>query len=690
MRTTTTELVTTKFKSAARKAIFAIVFFILSYLFLFALSVGLVVLCGCLGVAIMSAGVGFITLILGIGLICLGFIVFFFLIKFVFKKHKMDRSHLIELSEEDAPLLYSEIRDIVGKVQTSFPKKIYLSHEVNASVFYDSTFLSMIFPVKKNLQIGMALINTTSKAELKAILAHEFGHFSQRSMKVGSYVYTVNQIIYNMLYDNEGYGNVVQSFANVSSYFSLFAVLGIKIIQGIQWILRKLYDVVNLQHLELSREMEFHADAIAASTMGSTTFVSSLMRLELSSNSLDKVLSYYEQKITTNVRPVNIYPQQRYVMDTWAKDTDVDFVNGLPHVTMEYLNRYNKSKLIIRNQWASHPNIEDRVEAILAGNFQTGEDDGTPAITLFNDADKLQSNITNMLFAHVTYNGEQHLQPMEEFVSEYSKELTKRSFPKIFNGYYNSYNPTAVKPDDTADRKVLVHFDTLYSSDKIDAIHVSFSLEADINTLKQIQTEETAIKSFEYDGVKYQKEDIAELLPKLEQELSSIKTSLSFNDTSIFTYFEQLALAHNRADTYLAKYKDFFAFDKQYDDLISTYNKVANETQFIAHVNPIAEINHNLTEFKNTEAQLKGQMNSLFALTYVAIDDDSKEKMNAYVNNEKLLYFLDDSYNDSDLEILFDAVNAFRRTLDENYFRLKKILLNEMESLHSESQKISA
>jgi len=38
----------------------------------------------------------------------------------------------------------------------------------------------MFLPVKKNLQIGMALVNSVTVTEFKAILAHEFGHFSQK------------------------------------------------------------------------------------------------------------------------------------------------------------------------------------------------------------------------------------------------------------------------------------------------------------------------------------------------------------------------------------------------------------------------------------------------------------------------------------------------------------------------------
>ena len=50
--------------------------------------------------------------------------------------------------------LFSLIEEIVVKVNTDFPKKIYLSTEVNAAVFYDSSFWSMFFPIKKNLLIS--------------------------------------------------------------------------------------------------------------------------------------------------------------------------------------------------------------------------------------------------------------------------------------------------------------------------------------------------------------------------------------------------------------------------------------------------------------------------------------------------------------------------------------------------------
>jgi Zn-dependent protease with chaperone function len=37
----------------------------------------------------------------------------------------------------------------------------------------------MFLPIKKNLQIGLGLVNSLNVSEFKAVMAHEFGHFTQ-------------------------------------------------------------------------------------------------------------------------------------------------------------------------------------------------------------------------------------------------------------------------------------------------------------------------------------------------------------------------------------------------------------------------------------------------------------------------------------------------------------------------------
>jgi Zn-dependent protease with chaperone function len=436
------------FRRAAKKAILSIVLFVVSYIVLLTLSIGLVFLCGWLGILVMSLVVNVATIGLGVGSIAMGIIIFIFLIKFVFKKHVVDRSHLVELEESDAPMLYEDIRKLVDQVHTTFPKRIYLSHEVNAAVFYDSTFLSMFFPVKKNLQIGLALVNSVTRAELKSILAHEFGHFSQKSMKVGSYVYSVNQIIFNLVAENEDFHNTIQGFGRISNYFVIFTFLGLKIITGIQWLLKKLYGIVNINHLGLSRQMEFHADAVAAGTVGTAVFKNALLRLDLANNAYDQVLSYYDQKIPENIRPLNVYPQQFFVMNFFAKEANIDIVNNFPKVTLANRNRYNRSKLVIKDQWASHPSTEDRIEAIEAYHFEEGNDDGAPATGYFKDIAALQSKVTTVLFSHVNFNGNPVADNFDQFTEGFLANRKGIKFPTLFNGYYDNHNP--IKIDLTA------------------------------------------------------------------------------------------------------------------------------------------------------------------------------------------------------------------------------------------------
>jgi Zn-dependent protease with chaperone function len=316
-------------------AIFSIIFFVFIYLFLIAFGFLLIVLSYNITIALLNFHTGYITLLIGLGLIGMSVMVTIFLLKFIFSKHNTDRSHLIEVTKEQQPQLFELIKEIVQDVKTDFPKRVYLSADVNAAVFYDSSFWSMFLPVKKNLIIGIGLVNAVSVIEFKAILAHEFGHFSQRSMKVGTYVSNVNQIIFNMLNDNESYNKFVFQWANINAYFSFFVMIAVKIIEHIQYVLKKLYEIVNLNYLQLSREMEFDADAIAAQVAGSEALSKSLMRISFADFCYNSTVNYYFTKVEQKISTDNIYPQQKFVMNFTAAQQGLPIEEGFPQVSSE-------------------------------------------------------------------------------------------------------------------------------------------------------------------------------------------------------------------------------------------------------------------------------------------------------------------------------------------------------------------
>lgn len=389
--------VSQNFKKKASNAILSIGFFIVVYLVLIVLAALLTIMCAYLGFNIITVKINFLTLVLGAGLIVLGALVFIFLIKFIFTKNTADLSHLTEVSREEQPALYKLVDEIVQKAETDSPKKIFLSPDVNASVFYDSSFWSMFLPVRKNLQIGMGLVNSVTVNEFKAIIAHEFGHFSQRSMKVGSYVYNVNRIIYNMLYENDSYSRLAGSISGITDSLTFFVGIAMKINQGIQYILRQVYGVVNKSYMALSREMEFHADEVAANIAGSEPLATSLLRLDLADEAYNRVIDYYNNKIKENIKTENLYPQQKFVLDYLGKDVDLAFKHGFPSVTKEFQNRFNRSKLVITNQWASHPSNEDRIAALEKLNLPIPVDDNRPARELFQNVEHVQQQTTEKI-----------------------------------------------------------------------------------------------------------------------------------------------------------------------------------------------------------------------------------------------------------------------------------------------------
>ncbi len=70
----------------------------------------------------------------------------------------------------------------------------------------------------------MGLINTTTAGELKTVLAHEFGHFSQRSMKVGGYVNQAEKIIFETVYNNKDYENFIMEFSGSNAFLKFLAL----------------------------------------------------------------------------------------------------------------------------------------------------------------------------------------------------------------------------------------------------------------------------------------------------------------------------------------------------------------------------------------------------------------------------------------------------------------------------------
>ena len=665
------------FKKMTTKAVVTIILFIFVYLLLLMSGIGLTVLCVLGGVRLFMAHPSFVTIALGIGLASLGVFVLIFLFKFLFKQHKTDRSHLIEISQNEEPALFGFIDEIVREVKTDFPKKVYLSADVNAGVFYDSSFWSMIFPIRKNLNIGIGLVSTLSAQEFKAILAHEFGHFSQRSMKVGSYVYNVNQVIYNLLYENESFDDMIRRWAGLSGYFSIFIVIAVKIIQGIQWILRRMYDLVNISYMALSREMEFHADEVAAHVAGSAPLKESLLRMDLAYHSYQTVLNFYNNKIADNMKSKNIFTEQTFVMNFIAAENKIPFKNHLPVVSALDVSRYNKSKLNIKDQWASHPATDERIAALEKLGIQKDENNDTPAALLFANMEKTQQKITDKLFSNVVYQEKAAELDPETFKSEYTETFHQNTFPKIYNGYYDNKNPVHFDVDAIVDFENTKTSETLFSKKNVDLVYEYVALENDRAILQNIAGKTFDVKTFDYDGQKYRSKDAATLITKLDEEIKILTQKLLQNDIEIYRFFFTQALKKGKENELKKMYLDFFNLDTAYETKTALYQTMIQSTNFISEVTPFDEIEKNFTAIATQEIKLKKEIRLLLEDKDVdgEITKVMRDNFEKYVSQE-WVYFYKETYYDESLQVFFAALNDYHYVLSRKYFLAKIHLLN--------------
>lgn len=399
-------------KSAVINELLRIGCFLLYYLLLIALGVIIVIgsFWGSYHLIIdvlpeVGSGRAIILIIMSvIGLCLLAIMLGIYLIKPLFAFKKNHNETRVEVFETECPDLFAMIRDVAGKTGCKMPKHVYLSPDVNACVFYDTSFWSIFFPIKKNLEIGLGLFDGTSVEEVKSIIAHEFGHFSQNSMKVGSTVYVTNTVLHDLIYAEDFWDRFVDKWClSDTGVIRFFGVLT----RGLTNIIKRLtfyvYKFVQKGYLKLSRYMEYDADNIACQCVGSDNFVSAMCKIDslsnkdglykhLLSNLIDEkkiVANYFiGKRIVANIIPNKDMPVLQY---------DEQLIKPIRTFEIE-------SRVKVEDVWSSHPSLEDRLDNARAQHCPaTVSRNPIPAWSLIPDVilERVSTNYTSFICKNV-------------------------------------------------------------------------------------------------------------------------------------------------------------------------------------------------------------------------------------------------------------------------------------------------
>jgi Zn-dependent protease with chaperone function len=670
-----------EYRKEVIKVTVSVLFFIVVYILLVVLSIAIAALFSFLGIQLIILKPMFLTIMLGIGMIGCGLMVIFFLIKFIFSNNKVDRSRFLEIKKTEYPDLFDFIKKLSKETKTPMPKKIYLTQDVNASVFYNSSFFSMFLPVRKNLLIGMGLVNSINMSEFKAIIAHEFGHFSQHSMSLGTYVYNVNKIIYNMLFDNQGYANSLDNWASASGYFAIFANITIKIVQGIQWILQKVYIIVNKANLSLSRQMEYHADSVSAFVCGPNHLITSLYRLETADACYNQLLNLYSGWIKENLKPDNIYSQHQSLMLSFCSENNIDHENGIPIINSKYHNFNQQSRIIVNNQWASHPTNKEReihLNSIQISNTLVQKDS---PLLLFGDFEIVQKKLTEKLFSEIEFKNTPEVIDMVHFKEKYDNYIEKRTYNHLYNGYYNNRRINKFDLFQNIEDTISGYSSQLdfYITQNCAIPSKVNMLKQDLTLLDQLSSNESEIKTFDFDGKKYLKDHIPDLKKILEKELKEEEEKMNLLDQTIYRFVINKANTNDKEVLYNL-YDNYFKIISEIDSGIKNYNELAETINPIYSENlAVAKTKDIIKRVKEIEKKIIGHLNELMDIIekeeYLTIDEIKKLK--TYMTQERDYFIANHGYLNTELNQLNESLNIYLGLLYEYEFRVKKRLLDK-------------
>ncbi|MDB5148557.1 MAG: hypothetical protein JWQ57_2577 [Mucilaginibacter sp.] len=666
------------FKNRVYFAVGAIILFIVCYLLLFLGSLGIAIAFGYIGIALIMLHPAFITLVAGLALILSGLMLVYFVIKFIFKHTRIDDSDMIEITPDQHPALFEFIYKITAEAQAPKPKRIYLSADVNAGVFYSSSFWSMFLPVKKNLKIGLGLINSINLSEFKAVMAHEFGHFSQRSMKVGSYVYNFNKVIYDMLYDTEDYSNLISRFARVHGVFSLAASLNIKLIQGMQYVLRKIYVVVNKAHLALSREMEFQADAVAAYVSGSNHIITSLKRIDIGQACYDNLINHSRANLKQNKRADNLYPQHMEMIRHFAGYHKIGIDTASLPVISNGWNLPESSEIVIKNQWSSHPTIEEREAHANRINLTTTPVT-EPAWALFDDPLQVQLQLTNHLYEIVNTDKNAETVTLEAFKQDFYGKINENSFNPLYNNYFDdrlitSFNIEEIIADeDNTDRQTA--FEKLLNIENSNLPAKLRRIQGDIGIFSQLNTADH-IKTFDFRGAKYHPDDIYTLQASLKEECEVVQKRIEGLDKQLFLFFYKHSAGTQR-QILVTQYNSLFKYQHEALTDYDMYNNIMRALSPVYNKMTVDQIHDTLAEVYKQERHIKNRIKEIIAdeTTREYFNEDHAKTLEEYLA-AKHTYYLEPRYDNKALQNFNEAMDIYVSGIAKRNFEIKKNLLN--------------
>jgi Zn-dependent protease with chaperone function len=272
---------------------------------------------------------------------------------------------------DQCPRLYEALADVARRVDTDPVDAVYLAPGSSIGVHQEGRGPFGVFGVKRRvLTLGLSTLHFLTVGELKAILAHEYAHFSHRDTFYSRFIYQVTLTIREAL---QGMAQAGGSYNYVNPFY---------------WFLVLYYKAYSLLAAGFSRSREFLADRMAASLYGSDVFTSALTRVSTDGALFEMTMyDHVNQLLAQGKAFVNLYVAFRDLRDKHIGPAEREEL-------------YKKLLEEKESLFASHPTFGERIAAV-APLPKAAAPDTSPALGLFDNAEEVEKELTDFLTGYV-------------------------------------------------------------------------------------------------------------------------------------------------------------------------------------------------------------------------------------------------------------------------------------------------
>lgn len=208
-----------------------------------------------------------------------------FLVKGFFKRPAVNRDTYVEVTDDDHPLLFDFLHQLCDELGAPFPHRVYVCPDVIAEYTVGTSLLSLVAEPRRELLVGMGLVNCTNLSEFKAVLAHEFGQFCHLG-RTKSYCAVVQHVVFDLIQGEDAVDRLLRRLRHdpADGGPGLKAVTW-PVVYPVSWVLDAGHAVlwlalkaVALPGRGMAWEQEFHADLVAVTAAGSDALTHALLR----------------------------------------------------------------------------------------------------------------------------------------------------------------------------------------------------------------------------------------------------------------------------------------------------------------------------------------------------------------------------------------------------------------------------